>query len=198
MVRDGWGNTGSVQIPAFTLGKLTGHEGSIDRQCTRHWKITPIRRHIRQLLRERAPGNPQPGAVHSLQGISLDETRRMKDSDVRYIVNRYPLVELRMTRRDCVAWLLQQGLEVPPKSACVFCPYHSLEEWRRLKERGGPEWQHAVATDELVRNQRDLHDLFVHPARKPLEQAVSIPRDHGAEQLRMELDVPCDGGVCFV
>ena len=193
VVRHDWGNSSSVQIPAFTLGRQTGSEGTIKRQCTRHWKIIPIRRHLRSLL---PPGRPRDGAVIPLQGISLDEWQRMKDSDVRYIVNRYPLVDLRMTRMDCVAWLQQQGLDVPPKSACTFCPFHSRREWQDLKERGGPDWQRAVEIDELVRHQRDLHDLFVHPARKPLEQAVRIPRDDGAEQLEME--IPCDGGACFV
>ena len=193
VVREGWGTSTSIQIPAFTLGKLTAQHGSISRQCTKHWKIMPIRRCLRSLL---PPGNPPRGAVHSLQGISLDECSRMRDSDVAYIVNRYPLVERRMTRTDCIAWLQQHNLDVPPKSACVFCPYHNLREWRGLKEQGGPDWQHAVETDNLVRDQRDLHQLFVHPARMPLEQAIRIPRDDGAEQL--EMDIPCDGGVCFV
>lgn len=32
--------------------------------------------------------------------------------------------------------------------------------------------------------------------REPLTQAVSIPEDHSAEQLEMEM--PCDAGVCWV
>ena len=54
------------------------------------------------------------------QGISLEEWQLMRDSDVRYIRNVYPLVEQRMTRRDCITWLLARGLDVPPKSACTF------------------------------------------------------------------------------
>ena len=120
----------------------------------------------------------------------------MRNSDVRYIVNAYPLVDRRMTRAGCVAWLEANGLEVPPKSACVFCPFHSLNHWRNMKRQGGADWRKAVEADSAIRTARDWHTLYVHPARVPLAEAVSIPEDHGARQL--ELDMPCDGGVCFV
>ena len=189
VVRD-WAASRSVMIPALTLAR-DGSHGQIKRQCTHDWKLTPIRRHLRQLI-----PNPKPGAVECWQGISLDEWSRMRDSDVRYIVNRYPLVERRMTRRDCVSWLMAHGLDVPPKSACVFCPYHSLGHWKAMKAEGGRDWQRAEAVDAAVRDHRPGHQLFVHPGRKPLIQAVKIPEDQGAKQL--EMDLPCDGGVCFV
>lgn len=107
-----------VMIPAFTYS-LTGSKGQLRRQCTRYWKIIPIRRFIREELKRR--GIPRkPGVVQSLQGISQDEWTRMRDSDVKYIENVYPLVERRMTRDDCKALVLSRGLPVPPKSSCVF------------------------------------------------------------------------------
>ena len=109
--------SGSVQIPAFTRERRTGSRGQLLRQCTRNWKLNPIRRHVRTLL---PGGRPRPESVHCWQGISLDELERMRDSDVRYIKNVYPLVELRMTRLDCRQYLLEHGLDVPVKSACVY------------------------------------------------------------------------------
>ena len=92
--------------------------------------------------------------------------------------------------------LQQHNLDVPPKSACVFCPYHNKAEWRLLKQQGGPDWDHAVAVDREIRKKRDTTDVFIHPSRLPLEEAVRIPEDVGAQQL--ELDIPCDGGACFI
>ena len=126
----------------------------------------------------------------------MDEYTRMRSSDVKYIENVYPLVERRMTRGDCITWLKGKGLDVPPKSSCVFCPYHSLAAWRSLKQQGGPDWDKAVHVDQNIRGRRANFKLFLHPARVPLEEAVRIPEDYGAEQLA--LDIPCDGGVCFV
>jgi hypothetical protein len=189
VIREDWSN--NVQIPAFTLRPETGSHGQINRQCTQDWKITPIRQFIRTLIPK-----PRPGAVESWQGISLDEWQRMRTSDVAYIVNVYPLVDLRVTRAACVAWLHAHGLDIPPKSACTFCPYKSKNSWKELKRAGGADWAEAVAVDEAIRWKRPNFALFIHPARKPVAEAVAIPEDVGAKQ--MELEIPCDGGVCFV
>ena len=141
IVNPDWG-IGSVMIPAFSLDRQSGGHGQIKRQCTSDWKIRPIRRHIRSLLPK---GNPKPGAVESWQGISYDEWQRMRTSDVAYITNIYPLVERKITRQDCILYLENHGIEVPPKSACTFCPFHSLNHWRELKRKGGADWEEAVA-----------------------------------------------------
>jgi len=199
VVREDW--SASVMIPAFT-NNLDGEMGQVRRQCTHDWKIMPIRRFLRSIV------NPTPGAVESLQGISLDEWQRMRTSDVKYITNVYPLVDMRITRASCVSWLQDKGLDVPPKSACTFCPYHSLGQWKRLKQGGGPDWEEAQSVDEAIRHKRELGEgkpgheirngvtLYVHPSRKPLAEAIAIPEDYGAEQ--MEFEMPCDSGMCFV
>lgn len=180
----------SVMIPAFTTDPETGSQGQVRRQCTHDWKLAPIRKFLR------TQADPKPGAVEMVLGISLDEWARMRSSDVKYVNNTYPLVDQRMTRAACVAWLQSKGLDVPVKSACTFCPYHSLGNWKRMKQAGGPNWEEAVTVDDSIRWKRPKFALFVHPARKPLPEAVSVPEDFGAEQ--MEFEMPCDGGVCWV
>ena len=180
-----------IFIPAITVDRKTGNKGMLSRQCTERWKIRPIRTKLRELLGHR----PRPGSVQAIIGISLDEWHRMRTSDVKYIENTYPLVDLRMTRQDCVAWLQAHDLAIPSKSSCTFCPYHSASHWSNLKRQGGPDWQYAVATDKAIRQGRPDHRLYVHRSGLPLEEAVRIPEDYGAQQL--ELDIPCDGGVCF-
>ena len=187
-------DSASIYIPAHTLSRedTTNREGQLNRQCTQYWKIRPIRTHLRSLL----PKRPRQDAVDCWQGISLDEFTRMRTSDVGYIRNVYPLVDLRMTRMDCVQWLQNRGLEVPPKSACVFCPYHSAKNWRDLKEQGGADWEKATEVDQRIRDKRPGFRSYVHGARLPLAEAVRIPQDQGGRQLEME--IPCDGGTCFV
>tara|TARA_R110000744_G_scaffold104022_2_gene199255 strand:+ start:182 stop:985 length:804 start_codon:yes stop_codon:yes gene_type:complete len=184
------GSAPSIHIPAFTTN-LQGDRGQIQRQCTGHWKIVPIRRFIRTMI-----PRPRPGMVECWMGISLDEWHRMKDSDVKYIKNVYPLVERRISRASCVAWLESHGLDVPPKSACTFCPYHDKTSWKRIKKAGGADWAEAVAVDEAIRHKRPDHTTFIHSSTLPLEEAVRIPEDYGASQ--MEMDIPCDSGHCFV
>jgi hypothetical protein len=181
--------SGSVQIPAFTLSSK-GSLGQVRRQCTNRWKIQPIRKYLRTVL----PSRPEPG-------ISWDEALRIRDSDVKYVTHEYPLVDRRIRRTDCTAWLTAHDLDVPPKSSCVFCPYHNRVAWQELKRVGGDDWDHAVMVDEAIRDKRSKAanlQLFIHPFRKPLAEAISIPEDVGAKQLMFgDGDPTCDSGFCF-
>ena len=156
----------------------------------------PIRRFVRAELALRGVAR-SPGVVEMMMGISLDEWQRMRTSDVRYIINVYPLVERRMRVSDCLAWLEAHGLPAAPRSACTFCPYQSRVRWQAMKREDGPDWAEALAVDAAIRDRRPMHGpLYVHVARRPLAEAVSIPEDVGAEQLGF--DALCDGGVCGV
>lgn len=79
-------------IPAFIKGA-----GMLWRKCTRDFKITPIIRESRKL------GNIKRGqktiGVVTWIGISLDEVHRMKPSQKAWIEHRWPLVEMKMSRR---------------------------------------------------------------------------------------------------
>ena len=97
-------NTSDTDAPFFTVserrevtfdtddGEITttvGGDGQLRRQCTQRWKIQPIRRWLTKEL-ARQGVKKLAGVVESLQGISLDEFHRMRESDVQWIVNRYP------------------------------------------------------------------------------------------------------------
>lgn len=119
------GNTGNAYLrpglPVFFKGA-----GLAARHCTRDFKIDPIRRYA-NLIR---------GAQRVVQwiGISTDEAHRMKPSQIGWCDNRYPVVEADMTRLHCLEWMRDKGYPRPPRSACVFCPYHSDAEWLRLRD----------------------------------------------------------------
>jgi hypothetical protein len=178
------GQWGGVSVPAYSDG------GLVRRQCTGDWKIAPIHRWIQ------AHRNRQP--VDLLMGISLDEVQRMRDSDVKYLRNVYPLVDLRMTRADCMRYLTDHGLPVPPRSACVFCPLQSARDWRAVKTHAG-DWQKAIEADETIRYGR-MHgkrgaEMFVHRSLRPLRD-VDLRTEQEKGQMDM-FDSDCSG-VCFV
>lgn len=165
--------------------------GMLWRQCTKEYKLQPIRAKVRELC----GGKP----VEQWIGISLDEAHRMKPSGVKYITNLFPLVEKRMTRGDCVAWLKRNGYTTPPKSACYFCPYTSDERWMQMKREAPEEWARAVAFDYSLRKRRATKlaagikgEIFVHRSMKPLEFA-----DLGDEQTIDMFGNECEG-MCGV
>lgn len=182
------GERGVVDIPAFTTNGKS--DGQLSRQCTNRWKIVPIRRY----LQANRAGQP----VEQWIGISLDEWQRMKDSDVKYITHRWPLIDKRMTRADCVTWLRNHDLDVPPKSSCVFCPYHNRRAWEEMHSEGGADWQKVVEVDRAIRKARPPYDLFVHPSRKPLDSLdLRTPQERGQLELWANWDAECSG-VCGV
>jgi hypothetical protein len=166
-------------VPWFTskgLGK---------RQCTSNFKIEPIMRKQRELLGPR-------GKAEVWIGISMDEAIRMRPARKKWQTNRWPLVERRMTRRDCVKWLADHGWTAP-KSACIGCPYHSDDQWRNLKTRPD-EWADAVEADRAIRMQRRTPQ-FMHRSLKPLDEVdLSTPSDWGQGDLFLN---ECEG-MCGV
>lgn len=160
------------KIPAYVL-KHDGSKGLLGRQCTLDFKIVPIQRKVREILGvKRGPGEVR--CVMQI-GISVDEADRMKPSRVPYIKHEWPLIDLNMTRKDCLDWMSRHGYPIPPRSACSFCPFHSDDEWRNLKENHPADWDKAVqferdliaasAKQEVLKGVPYLHESCV-----PLDQ----------------------------
>lgn len=110
-------------------------------------------------------------------GISLDEAQRMKESRLSYIKNIWPLIDLKMSRVSCLEWMKKNEFPKPPRSACVFCPYHSDTEWMRLKTEEPKEFDRAVIFEkEYQRLKLKVQKVsakgfypYLHDSRTPLE-----------------------------
>ena len=161
----------TVSIPLYTLNS-NGSAGMVTfRNCTRDFKIKPILKELR--TRCKVKRGQKHTTVTSWIGISHDERQRMKNSRDPWVVNRWPLVEMRMTRAACKNWMQENGYPEPPRSSCVFCPFHSNDEWRRLKVQEPEEFEKAVEFERLMQINRATPNSskpFLHPALKPLGQ----------------------------
>lgn len=200
-------NWGGVFIPAYTQESKLRKKGLLRRQCTREWKIEPSRRWIRKNIKKGE-------MVEQWLGITYDEVLRVKPSDVKYVKNRWPFLEPEMwresdidkitnvqydsfggyvlTRGNVVDWLLSQGLEVPQKSACTFCPYHSNREWTNIKTYPS-DWQEAVKVDQEIRGLRPGLQSYIHHSRTELAQVqLEVIVDNG-DQFNNECE-----GVCGI
>lgn len=160
-----------AKIPAFVKNP-NGSIGLLGRKCTEDFKIIPIQRKVKELIGvKRGPADIR---CIMLIGISLDEAHRMKDSKVPYIKNSYPLIDLRMTRQECLNWVTRNGYPTPPRSACVFCPFHGDEEYRSMKENHPADFLRAVQFERelqsAARGQEVLRGVpFLHGTCEPLD-----------------------------
>lgn len=167
-------------IPWYLLSPH-GKKGIGRRQCTSEYKLAPIRRKKRELLGYKPRARIPVGSCVTYIGISIDEALRMKPSRDRWDESRWPLIEKRMSRWDCLAWMRRHGYPDPPKSSCLGCPFHSDAQWRAIREVPD-EWADVLQIDaiirEPVRGQRGRQ--FMHDQRVPLgEVDLSTAEDHG-------------------
>lgn len=156
--------------PVFTRG-ADGRAAPLIRQCTRDYKIDPIVRKQRELL-GLVPGQRVPAGVfvEVWIGISTDEAARMKPAAERWARNRWPLIEMSVSRAGCLRWLADRQYPMPPKSACIFCPYHSDGMWRDMRDNDPESWDRAVAFDTAVRGgfKGSRGEVFLHRSLQPL------------------------------
>ena len=121
------------------------------RECTVEWKINPIIQKCRELLGipkgRRVPPNVW---VQMVVGISWDEAQRATNGPIRFILNDYPLIERRWTRQRCLEWFIGKGYPLPPRSSCLGCPFHSDDEWRRIRDTNPDEFAQTVEDDRVL------------------------------------------------
>ncbi len=176
--KDGDGQYVRNVIPAFSLNP-DGSKGMLLRKCTADYKIVPIIRKCRELAGyEKGQRIPKKILIEQWLGISLDEIQRMKYSRDHWIENVFPLITAKMTRGHCFEWMADKGYPTPPRSACVFCPYHKNEEWQKLKTTMPDEFQRAVDFEKewnrvikLDRRGKQIKGkIFLHRECKPLDE----------------------------
>ena len=185
-------------IPAFVLNP-DGTKGLLGRKCTADYKIVPLQRKVRELVGIKRAGGK---VIHARMwiGISTDECHRMKPSRVDYIENVFPLIDAGMSRRACLEWMKANGYPEPPRSACVFCPFHGDAEWKRLKDHEPKEFERAVDFETKMHaaqlSQETLRGIpFLHSSCIPLGEV-----DFHDEKAKQQLELfgnDCEG-LCGV
>lgn len=190
-------HTNSTGQKFSSIPWFTAEGGMGRRQCTREYKLEPIRKKLRELLgygpRRRIP----KGSVEVWIGISTDEIQRMKDARDVWQTNRFPLIDASFSRKGCIAWMADNNW-VAPKSACIGCPYHSNAMWRDMRDNDPESWNDAIEVDRAIRDggRKKDRQQFMHRSLKPLDQVdLSTPAEKG--QVEFGFIQECDG-MCGV
>lgn len=189
-----------TSMPLFTIDE-NGKKGMLRRQCTNEFKVQVIHKEIRRYL-----GIPKYGRVKTpveiWLGISMDEATRQKPSRVKWATHRWPLIELGYYREylkdnmfsgmNCVQFLSDHKIPIPPKSACIGCPFHDDTYWADMKKNSPDEFEDACLFDEAIRNSTRKGikcPVFLHRQRIPLRNVVF--NDDGINQFENECEGYC-------
>jgi hypothetical protein len=86
----------------------------------------------------------------------------------------------------------------PPRSACYYCPFHSDDEWRRLRNDDPSFFKQAVSFDKQIREKFKKYDksmkmeVYLHNSCKPLDQ-VDFDTDEDKGQQVWDFKAECEG-----
>ena len=196
----GKGRWNFLTIPVFSISKDTGKKGLLRRQCTSNYKIRPVHQQIREML-GLAKGEKRKKGTHVelWMGISTDEQGRMKENQIKWIENKYPLIEKNMSRQSCINWFKKHYNKTPPRSACTFCPYKSNKEWQNLRDNYPKEWQDVVEFDNAIRvGTKNDDQVFLHKSCVPIAEAdLRTGAEKGQPNLDLfedeDMDQECEG-----
>lgn len=179
-----FGERRTISIPWWTLG-VDGHKSRMPRNCTIDYKVEMISKFFRWEVLGYKKGQrlrPEDVKAHEMHmGFSFEEKRRCQESPNRMFVNRFPLVEMGLTRADNYAYVKDVwGLETKA-SACAFCPYHTNHFFQHLKENLPDTYCKLVEVDETLRDKNPKppmdSDLFISRSRKRLEDLTASDCD---------------------
>jgi hypothetical protein len=191
---DLYATDGLTLIPAYTrnLRRFDGlfgeeaevAEGRLPTFCSDEWKRRAMYRWYRLKGVE---------SCDQWIGFSLDEQRRVKEAPKKWVVNRFPLIEKRLTRAMCVRLIEAAGLPVPRKSRCWMCPHQTAEEWREVKAdpalfAGAVELERAINANDP----QQTGQLYLYSGRVPLPLA-----DFTADAGLAPPARPCETGHCW-
>lgn len=170
------------------------------RKCSLKHKIAPQDRfcdHYQPCLDAWASGE----RITKFIGYDVGEPQRREhakpfdEADTKY-KKEYPLMDWGWTREDCIAAIRQEGLPLPGKSSCFFCPSMKKREIRTLYHQHPDLYQRAIAIEDAARpNLTSVRGLgrnwawrdFVEAEERQIAMCWMFPED----------DLPCnchDGG----
>lgn len=178
----------SVPIPVRMANGAPGN-----RSCTATFKIKVVAKWARQ--NGATVKNPASIGI----GFTVDEIGRVSGRPPEPgTVKDYPLLDLRLRRKDVPAILEAAGLPLPPKSACWFCAEKRESQW--VTQRQEEPVLFAMACDleqQLIERRASLGKDPVYFTRfgKPLGKAIPdgvdamFPSDGDTGS--------CETGYCF-
>ena len=166
--------------------KWTPNAGRLkhNRRCTKYFKISPILAGLKKL------GATKDNPINCHIGISIDEAHRLnKNSWIDkplYEHKVYPLIDAKLTRKDCYKIIEDAGLPPPIKSGCDFCPFNGSKKVRAIAHTDPERYKIILKIDQA--NKHSQYHLFSH--------ALTLSHTLG-EYTDDDDDTSCDSGHCF-
>lgn len=187
-----WGRATHPDKRSLPIPVRLSNGAPASRHCTVDFKIKVLQKWLRQ--NGATKDDPAVVAV----GISTDEYQRANNKSDAAIEQRvFPLLELGLSRGDCMNIISDAGLPIPPKSSCFFCPWHTTLTWQEMR-RDEPElFEKAAQLEEILFEKADRYGhkrAYLTQKLIPIREAIhEAPED----LFQAFNDGQCDSGHCW-
>lgn len=157
------------------------------KSCSQRFKLEPQNKYVRN-LESVSDYWKSGGRIIKFVGFDADEPHRAKDySDKKYIV-KYPLIEWDMGRKECIEAIEDEGLCVPGKSACFYCPSSRISEIKALKQ------QYPELADRAIKMEENAELTSVKGLGRSYSWKNALATDDMFEDNYIEIDCGCYDG----
>ncbi len=141
-----------IKMPLWTMSD--GKRGKLRRTCTIDYKIKMIQRFVKYELlgyQKYQRLKPEDIGAHEMHiGFSSEERNRMSESQHPIFINKFPLIEMGLERKDNYRYILEEwGLETKA-SACCICPFHKNYYYAYLKNHYPNEYETVKDFDRIL------------------------------------------------
>jgi len=115
------------------------------RHCTGRFKIRPMNKYIKEKYGIKEP-------INMFMGIASDESHRAgKIFGRKQFTYKFPLIDWEVDRKGCVDIIKKEGLSIPVKSGCYFCPFQPKKSWRDLLKKHPELFQDSIDFEKNCR-----------------------------------------------
>ena len=171
-VMDNWlAQHGLPEIQIVTYQDKDGNRLTLEQECLRSGTLPAIAYGYKKCSlkhkigpQEKFCNNHPPcrevwargGKVFKYIGYDVGEQRRKEgakeydEGDTKY-TKVYALMDWGWTREDCIAAIQQEGLPLPGKSSCFFCPSMKKKEIRTLYHQHRDLYERAIAIEDSAK-----------------------------------------------
>lgn len=148
-----YGRNRVVTVPFWSVDE-NGKKGKMTRHCTIDYKIVQMQNFVRWELLGYQKGQRtklEDVQAHEMHiGFTTEEQQRIFDSKHKLFVNKFPMVEMGLTRADNYAYVRETwGLETKG-SACLFCPFHTNYFFHECKHSCPEDYKTVIEFDEML------------------------------------------------
>lgn len=146
-------------MPFWTRNKKTGVVGKTAfKQCTFAYKIDQLLKEVR--IRENIIRiTPKRHKINMFIGYSIDEIGRVKPNPKPYAENITPLVDLRLSKQDCIDYVEKHLGFKPISSVCNICYANDFNRVYKVYEQDKNSWEKLLLLDDAMANKHKNHKI---------------------------------------